>query len=224
MLKYKFIFHRETRMFQFLISRVRRAKRWTMPDGQRRAVPAAAPGWLFLREFFRDPAAVGSLCPSSGQLAARIAHQVDLSQQGWVVELGGGTGAVTAALLQHGVAAQRLIVIERSRHMVRHLRARFPEVRVILGDAGEGDALIDDGLPVAALVSGLPLRSLPCEQVARITGAWSRALGKRGRVIQFTYAPRGASAWLDAGLTWVDDETVWGNVPPARVEVFAAAD
>ncbi|WP_229457990.1 class I SAM-dependent methyltransferase [Massilia glaciei] len=202
-------------MFRYLISRMGRA-------GGRGATGAAArvPAWLFLREFLRNPGAMGALCPSSERLAARIAHQVDLSQEGWIVELGAGTGAVTEALLRHGVRPERLIVIERSRYLVRHLRSRFPQVRVILGDACDGSALIEDCVPLAAVVSGLPLRSLSAEQVARVTRAWCAGIGPEVKVIQFTYAPRGASAWSDAGLTWRTDETVWGNLPPARVEVF----
>jgi len=182
------------------------------------------PAWIFLREFLRHPGAVGALCPSSGRLAERIARQVDLSCEGWIVELGAGTGAVTAALLRHGVRPERLIVIERSGYMARHLRERFPQVRVIQGDAGEGEALIQDYMPVAAVVSGLPLRSLPSDQVTRLTLAWSRGLGPQVRVIQFTYALRGGSAWLAAGLTWMAHETVWSNLPPARVEVYTRSE
>ena len=64
-----------------------------------------APAWMFLCEFLRNPGAVGALCPSSERLAARIARQVDLSREGWIVELGAGTGVVTAALLRHGPVA-----------------------------------------------------------------------------------------------------------------------
>jgi phosphatidylethanolamine/phosphatidyl-N-methylethanolamine N-methyltransferase len=197
-------------MFRYLINRMDRT--WRPGSG--------GPIWLFLREFVRNPGAMGALCPSSQRLAARIAQQVDLSQEGWIVELGAGTGSVTEALLRHGVRPDRLIVIERSRYLVRHLRKRFPQVRVILGDACDGSALIEDCVPLAAVVSGLPLRSLSPEQVTRVTNAWSAGIGPEVRVIQFTYAPRGASAWSDAGLTWRTDETVWGNLPPARVEVF----
>jgi phosphatidylethanolamine/phosphatidyl-N-methylethanolamine N-methyltransferase len=180
---------------------------------------AALPGWAFMRAWLRDPAGVGAVCPSSARLALRIAQQVDLGVAGWVVELGAGTGAVTAALLRHGVSPERLVVIERSACLVRHLRRRFPQLRVILGDAAQGSVLIDHEA-VAALVSGLPLRSLPAAQVARITQAWSRAAGPHLRVIQFTYALRGASAWAAAGLTRTGAQWVWGNVPPARVDVF----
>lgn len=200
-------------MFNFLTMRAMRARLRASLSG------AGLPGWAFVRAWVRDPAAVGAICPSSARLALQIAQQVDLGADGWVVELGAGTGAVTAALLRHGVRPERLVVIERSACLVRHLRRRFPQLRVIRGDAAQGSALIDHEA-VAALVSGLPLRSLPAAQVALITQAWSTAAGPHLRVIQFTYALRGASAWGAAGMQRAAVQTVWSNLPPARVEVF----
>lgn len=186
-------------------------------------IKQALPPWLFLREFMRNPASVGAFCPSSERLADCIAAQVALTAEGWVVELGAGTGVVTAALLRRGVRPERLVVIERSRHLVRHLRKRFPQVRVILGDAGEGPALLPDCAPLAALVSSLPLRSLGAAQVARVTGAWCGADLPGLCVVQYTYALRASSAWLAAGLALTGGEMVWANLPPARVEVFCRA-
>lgn len=225
MLKYSFPHCYEARMFHSLMKQALRARLRAKPGAG--APPASPLGplwplWLFLREFVRDPAAVGAFCPSSDRLADRIAAQLTPDAEGWVVELGAGTGVVTAALLRRGVRADRLIVIERSRHMVRHLRKRFPQVRVILGDAGDGRRLIPACLPLAALVSSLPLRSLPAGQVTRITGAWCDADLAGLHVVQYTYAPRASSAWVAAGLARTHSETVWSNLPPARVEVFCA--
>lgn len=210
-------------MFNFLTMRAMRARLRARLSGAGLPAIGGLAGWPFVRAWLRDPAAVGAICPSSARLARRIAQQVDLGGEGWVVELGAGTGVVTAALLQHGVQAQRLVVIERSPALVRHLRLRFPQLRVILGDAAHGSALIGHDMPIAAVISGLPLRSLPAEQVARITRAWSGAPGRHLRIIQFTYALRGSSAWAAAGLTRTGAEWVWGNLPPARVDVFTHA-
>ncbi|WLI89201.1 methyltransferase domain-containing protein [Massilia sp. R2A-15] len=210
MLKYKFTVAPGGGMFDFLTMRAVRA---------RLRASSRFAAWPFMRAWLRDPAAVGAICPSSARLARRIAQQVHLGGEGWVVELGAGTGVITAALLRHGVPADRLVIVERSPGLVRHLRARFPQLRVILGDAEEGCALIN-GESVAAVISGLPLRSLPAGQVARITQVWSTAPGQQLRVIQFTYALRGSSAWGAAGLTRTGAGWVWGNLPPARVDVF----
>ncbi len=178
------------------------------------------PGTAFLRELLREPRSVGAVCPSSSRLAERMAGWVNPAPGGWVVELGGGTGAVTAALLRHGVPRERLVVIEQSPHFVHHLRKRFPKVRIFHGDAANIAHAVEGARQVNTLVSGLPLRSLPESTVDRIVQACTGALSPDARVIQFTYAPRAPSAWGAAGLQRVGNEIVWHNLPPARIEVF----
>src|SRR3546814_15324038 len=63
--------------------------------------------------------------------------QVDLAAPGAVIELGGGTGNVTAALLEAGVPPQDIAVVERDPVFARVIAARFPQVRVLQGDASE---------------------------------------------------------------------------------------
>ncbi len=176
------------------------------------------PAYLLLRELIRDPAAIGAICSSSTSLANRMAAWVDPEQEGWVIELGGGTGAITAALLRHGVAVDRLIVIEKSKRLAKHLRARFPGIHILQGDAADIGAISKGD--VAAVVSGLPLRSMPPDAVSRVTTACATTLGAKGRLIQFTYWPRPPSPWLSAGLIQAASDMVWRNLPPARVEVF----
>ena len=179
------------------------------------ALRAAA---LFAREWAGGPAAIGAICPSSRRLAAQIARQVPPGD-GVVVELGGGTGAVTQALLENGVTPQRLIVVERSAAFVAHLRRRFPAVAVVRGDAARLSALLPRDLRVDAIVSCLPLRSLPRHVTAAIVAQWRHVLDERGVVIQFTYdvRPRGAVSLLDPDFAICSSKIVWTNVPPARV-------
>ena len=75
--------------------------------------------WLFARQMLNEPAAVGAIWPSSRWLARSVASRVPRHGDGLVVELGGGTGAVTNALLQRGIAPGRLMVIERSSAFVQ---------------------------------------------------------------------------------------------------------
>jgi phosphatidylethanolamine/phosphatidyl-N-methylethanolamine N-methyltransferase len=92
---------------------------------------------LFLRRWLHNPMQVGAIAPSSRRLADAIAGQVPFDSPGWVIELGGGTGVVTDALLRRGLAPARLVVIERDPLLHRHLVERFPHVHVILGDAAK---------------------------------------------------------------------------------------
>lgn len=172
------------------------------------------------RELICDPAGIGAVCSSSKQLASRISAWVDVSQEGWVIELGGGTGVVTEALLKRGVDEKKLIVVEKSYRLVQHLRERFPNVQIFHGDAAEIEMIDRKGIPVAAFVSGLPLRSIAKAAVTKITQSCMRILGGNGRLVQFTYAPVGLSPWLSVGLSHEASEIVWLNLPPARIEIF----
>ena len=89
----------------------------------------------FLGGLFENPRGVRAPTPSSAFLSAAIADELDLERAGLVIELGAGTGVVTQALLNRGIAAERLLVIESTPAFVKILRQRFPNVRVIEGDA-----------------------------------------------------------------------------------------
>ncbi|MCA0327732.1 MAG: phospholipid methyltransferase [Proteobacteria bacterium] len=199
----------------------------------RRAVARAvrhSPHSLFLRELVTQPGTVGAICASSPRLAARMAEQVDPTADGLVVELGGGTGVITAALLARGVAPERLVVIEQSEALAAHLGRRFPQLRVLRADAAELAQLHAQGalsggpngapLPIAYIVSGLPLLSIPLPARQRILQAGAQALAPNGRLLQFTYALRGPSPWQSAGLARLHCERVLANLPPARIDVL----
>ena len=194
---------------------------------------AAHPQALFWRELLAEPGAVGAVCASSPWLAARMAAQVDPSAPGWVVELGGGTGVITAALLNGGVPPERLVVIERADKLASLLQRRFPQVCVLHADAADLPALCAAGalgqaqegvgaLPqqVGTLVSGLPLRSMALPLRQRIMEAATQVLAPQGRVVQFTYALGGPSPWESVGLHTRSHEKVLANLPPARVDVL----
>ena len=64
-----------------------------------------------------------------------MAARVDTARTGLVVELGGGTGVITAALLARGVAPERLVVVEQSPALAAHLRQRFALLNYELASA-----------------------------------------------------------------------------------------
>lgn len=173
--------------------------------------------WLFAREMLSRPAAIGAIWPSSRQLAKSVASRVPLHGDGLVVELGGGTGAVTFALLQRGIAPARLRVIERSPAFVRHLRARFPGVTIVQGDAAELGELLPKGSHIDAIVSSLPLRSLPARVAATVVAQWRALIATGGVVVQFTYDLRSACGQPPRGFLQRASNIVWANLPPARV-------
>ncbi len=150
-----------------------------------------------------------------------MAARVPLDREGLVVELGGGTGAVTTALLKHGVPPWKLVVVERSPTLANHLRQRFPQLQIIQGDAAQLSHLFErPSPPINSIVSSLPLRSLHPTVTRAISHQFETLLESGGLLIQFTYNLRGTRARLLPRFRQVSSKIVWGNLPPARVEVF----
>jgi phospholipid N-methyltransferase len=181
----------------------------------------------FTRALLRNPLAVGACCPSSAQLARAIAAAVDPSAHGLVVELGGGTGAITSALLARGVPPERLVVIERDPTLARHLGRRFRAVRVIGGNAGELSKLLarhQGGARAATVVSSLPMISLSKNEVRAIGAQICAVLARGGSLVQYTYQLALGHARVPGCLQLVATDRVWINLPPARIEVYRHRD
>ncbi|MBU4153692.1 MAG: methyltransferase type 12 [Proteobacteria bacterium] len=181
------------------------------------------PPFLFARAILSNPRAVGAACPSSHKLAKAIAEQVKLPCDGLIVELGAGTGAVTAALLRRGVLPSQLVVVEKDKRMARHLKNRFKGVVVIHGNAVNFCKLCNRyNRKVATVVSSLPLLSLPSATVAALGKELRVMLKDHGTLIQYTYQITHRPSPLTPFMQHASSTRVWANFPPARVELYKA--
>ncbi|HUC60949.1 MAG TPA: hypothetical protein VMF53_03250 [Alphaproteobacteria bacterium] len=177
---------------------------------------------LFLRRWVRAPLRIGAVAPSGPALGRLMAHQVDPRGAGPVVELGPGTGAITKALLEAGIAPGRLILVEREEELYRWLKAQFPKLDVRHEDAGRlGHCLARDRIAeVDAVVSSLPLLSMPPAVARGIVDQALSVLGPQGVLIQFTYGPRcpiPRPLIERHGFEARPVGTAWLNLPPATV-------
>jgi phosphatidylethanolamine/phosphatidyl-N-methylethanolamine N-methyltransferase len=177
---------------------------------------------LFLARWLKAPHRIGAVAPASRGLARAMARQIDLSAAGPVIELGGGTGSITRALLEFGLDPARLIVVERDRRLHALLQARFPGLRVLRGDAAHLRALLAPlGIAqVSAVVSSLPLLSMPKRLRDRIIEESVGLLGPQGSLVQYTYGLVSPLARRDFGLTGEVTARIWRNLPPAVVWRF----
>jgi phosphatidylethanolamine/phosphatidyl-N-methylethanolamine N-methyltransferase len=146
----------------------------------------------FLRAWLRDPRGIGAVTPSGAALARLMTAHVS-QLDGPVIELGPGTGALTRALIARGVPLHRLALIEADPHFADALSKRYPLATILRMDAaqlGHTESLFGDER-ACAVVSGLPLLSMPAAQVAAIVqGVFERQLRPDGMFYQFTYGPR----------------------------------
>ncbi len=177
---------------------------------------------LFLKRWLRAPMRVGAVAPSSRQLGDAMARLVPKESDGAVVELGGGTGVITASLLRGGVAAERWVVLERDAELHRHLRERFPALRVLLGDAAKlNEVLAPLGIhQVEAIVSGLPLLSIPRPIQDQILEQVLALLAPGAPLIQYTYGPMSPVDRRRFKLEGRVAKRVAVNLPPASVWVY----
>ena len=185
------------------------------------------PALTFFREWLRNPFAMAAVSPSGRQLASLMMKQLPDDAQR-VIELGGGTGAFTRALLEHGIQPRNLIVVELNEALHHYLRERFPGVQVVRGDAREvheiarrcglgGDEKVD------VVVSGLGLLSMSRNSQREILRSVFEVLSPHGRFIQFTYGPFSPvpRELLDElHLKTHRAGTAWRNMPPANVFVY----
>jgi len=179
----------------------------------------------FLKNWIDKPLMIGAVAPSSPQLARLMASYVDPARAGLVVELGPGTGVVTQALLERGIAPERIVSIEYNGDFCSLLRQRYPGVHFVHGDAYRlpqalAGVVGDAPHPIAAVVSSLPLFTRPLPERTRLLDESFARMEPGAPFIQFSYAlvspvPHGATRFEIERSGWVVR-----NLPPARVWVY----
>jgi phospholipid N-methyltransferase len=169
----------------------------------------------FLRQWLKTPAMVGAILPSSRHLAKAMARHAGGAQA--LVELGAGTGTITAELVRQYPAVP-LILFEQSPALAARLQERFPDAEIIAECFHERTERLAQLPERAVFVSSLPFRSLPAAVAIPTIQALQRLLiaSPHRRMIQFTYQPR-APFRAPVGLSWRRYVTVWRNAPPAGV-------
>ncbi|MEI6099937.1 MAG: methyltransferase domain-containing protein, partial [Alphaproteobacteria bacterium] len=141
---------------------------------------------LFFRQLLSRPLQISAMAPSSRGLGRAMAAPLRPGNR--VVEFGPGTGVLTHAILAAGIKPADLTLFEFNPAFVSHLRQTFPDVTVVNDGAQTAPAHVAPG--VDAVISGLPLLSMPLEIRENIVRAAFQILGPRGIYVQFTYGPR----------------------------------
>ena len=180
---------------------------------------------MFLSRWIKSPLSVAAITSSSARLARVMAANLP-DGDGPVIELGGGTGKITRALLDAGVSPDQLVVVERDLHFYNYMKQRFPQVTVIQGDACELTSLLKDlqiKTPARAVVSGLPLLAMDADTQKKIVEQSLSLTRQHGVLIQFSYglfSPVKNSVQVELGLKSRCVGQVWKNIPPAKVWTY----
>jgi phosphatidylethanolamine/phosphatidyl-N-methylethanolamine N-methyltransferase len=176
----------------------------------------------FLRSWIEKPLHMGAVMPSGRVLARTMAQYVNIESSGPVVELGPGTGAITNALIEHGIDQRRLVLVEYNPGFCALLRDRYPHAKVVQGDAYTLRDSLRNVLsaPASAVVSGLPLVTKPMLTRLKLIRDAFGALAPGAPFVQFTYSVAPPIPKSLPGVSTEASERIWMNLPPARVWVY----
>jgi len=182
------------------------------------ASPVKPPATLFIRKFLRHGDRVASIAPSSRALAAAFAGCIDPSKPQTILELGAGTGAVTAAALRRMHPQSRLFAVEIDATFVEHLRVACPAATVLHADVCHADGLLRDlGInKVDVILNGLPTPSLPYPINRAVFDCIAR-VGQQALCAQLTVMPLVYRALYRRLFEQVQFKLVMANLPPGGV-------
>ena len=196
-------------------------------DGEAPVLPSVAaqsdavvrPGaGLFLRKLFLHGFAVAAMKPASRALATAHCQHVDASKPQVIVEIGAGTGAVTAAVVQAMHKDSRLIAVEIDPDFAAILRSRCPQATVLGCDARElPDQLAALGVSrIDLMISCIALPHVPRAVNEAIFGCLDR-MGEDAWFTQQTLVPLVYRRMYHRLFHEVNFRMVFANLPPGGV-------
>ena len=147
---------------------------------------------LLLKAFIRDPASIGAISPSSQSLARAMTSGLTVGPGEVVVELGPGTGALTAQIRRIIPDSSNYFGVEREPIFVEILRQRFPDLRIVNSLAEKaGDMYKASGLKLPkAIISGVPSSTQSRKTLDSIIGVLDQMMvyGSVFRTFQYVHA------------------------------------
>lgn len=189
-------------------------------------MPRLADYRLFLREFRRTFQTTGAILPSGRALSRALAREVgrgDGAQR--VLEVGPGTGAVTAQIVQRLRPGDEFDLVELNDRFVERLRERFagePSFQRVADRSRVlhcGVETLDVEQPYDVIVSGLPLNNFSVELVEQILDVLLRLLKPNGTLAFFEYI---AIRNVKGAMSRADQKQRLKGIGQALNQLFAA--
>ncbi len=174
---------------------------------------------LFARNFFKYPAMLGSVVPSSPFLVRDLMDRIDWDRARVLVEFGPGVGTITREALKRMRHDAVLVVIELNEEFVEYLGGiSDPRLRVVHGSAANVRSILaEQGLPAADyIISGIPYSVMPAPLRQEIVTESRRALSANGSLLVFQYT-RTILPCLRSSFGSVSLDVQFFNILPAVI-------
>ncbi|MEO6959494.1 MAG: methyltransferase domain-containing protein [Burkholderiaceae bacterium] len=177
-------------------------------------------GLLFFKAWRKNPTHIGAVLPSGSALSAAITREIGLAQAP-VLELGCGTGVFTRKMIERGVPAKELTLVELDPVFANRLRLNFPQAQILCIDASKlYKVQISAGSKIGAAICGLPLLNMSAKKQLGILRGIFSTMRSDGALYLFSYGlhcPVPLRLLDRLGLRSRKLDTVLLNVPPARI-------
>jgi phospholipid N-methyltransferase len=175
---------------------------------------------LFTRNFFRHPAMLGSVIPSSPFLINDMLAQVDWKRTRVLVEYGPGIGNFTEEILKRMSPDATLIAIELNRELAVFLRDKIqdPRLHVVQTSAGNvREILARRNLAhTDCIISSLPFTNMSPAVRHHIMQETRQALHAEGVFVAYQYS-RALLPYFRSCFSSVRQGFQPLNFPPARI-------
>ncbi|MBP7335352.1 phospholipid methyltransferase [Niveispirillum sp.] len=182
----------------------------------------ASAAWLFFKRWLANPLSMASITPSAPSLSRLMAEQITRCPDEVVVEFGGGTGAVTRAILEAGVPADKLYSVERDPELAAYLRRHYSGIHVLEGDVADIKSMLPEDVrgKVGTVLVCLPMILIPEEDQRRIVDAIFDIMPPGRAFYSYTYSARSPVKRKALGLKGRRVGFTIANIPPASVWRF----
>ncbi|MFV3127572.1 class I SAM-dependent methyltransferase [Niveispirillum sp. KHB5.9] len=182
----------------------------------------ASAAWLFFKRWLANPLSMASITPSAPSLSRLMAAQITRAPDEVVVEFGGGTGAVTQAILEAGVPPSKLYTVERDPELAAYLRRHLPGIHVLEGDVADIRSMLPEEVrgKVGTVLVCLPMILIPVEDQRAIVDAIFEVMPPGRAFYAYTYSARSPLRRKALGLKGRRVGFTIANIPPASVWRF----
>jgi phospholipid N-methyltransferase len=175
---------------------------------------------LFARNFFKYPAMLGSIIPSSPFLVNDVLSQIDWATAKVVVEYGPGVGTITREILKRLRSDGVLVAIELNPQFVSFLQEKIDDPRLHVVHASAADALkvlANLNLERANyIISGIPYSMIPDPNRREILQQARQMLTPDGTLLVYQFTDAVLPS-LQSSFSSVREDFQPLNILPARI-------
>ena len=173
--------------------------------------------WQFFKSFVRSPKQMGSVIPSSRYLVRALLGDIDWQQSQTIVELGAGTGAVTASIAEKSSADTLFICFEFDEQLHQNLVKRFPQATMAYDAFKLTQTLaLENQTQADYIISSLPFANFSKADQHLLLETIKAALAPGGAFIVYQYSKQ-LEILLEQHFSRRTRSYVWQNIPPAYV-------